>query len=313
MYILFLLLPVILVCSIRNLKYLSPFSILANILEFVGLGIIFYFIFAEPLPPVNSVPYFASAERFPIFFGTAIFAFEGISVVLPIENQMRKPKVRADVSVHGKICSSWQDMLGWAGVLNFSMVTIALLYIAMGSFGYLRYGNDTKSSITLNLPQESPLAEISLGMFSLAIFFSYALQFYVVMDIIGPNILKPACSEGVYPFAEFFSRVLINVLTRKFGVLRCRLNSDIAAVGLAATVPWLELLVSLLGAIKMSTLSLMAPALIDSAAHWNSDTKGVFIYRSIKNTLIFIVGFLACVVGAYISTVAIINKFKEGY
>ena len=33
-------------------------------------------------------------------------------------------------------------------------------------------------------------------------------------------------------------------------------------VGLAATVPWLDLLVSLLGAVKMSTLSLMAPALI---------------------------------------------------
>ena len=92
-YILVLLLPVILICSIRNLKYLSPCSILANILEFVGLGIIFYFIFDEPLPSVDSVPYFASPEKFPIFFGTAIFAFEGISVVLPIENQMRKPKV----------------------------------------------------------------------------------------------------------------------------------------------------------------------------------------------------------------------------
>ena len=33
-------------------------------------------------------------------------------------------------------------------------------------------------------------------------------------------------------------------------------------VGLAATVPWLDLLVSLLGAVKMSTLSLMAPALV---------------------------------------------------
>ena len=30
-------------------------------------------------------------------------------------------------------------MLGWAGVLNFSMVTIACLYIGMGFFGYLRY------------------------------------------------------------------------------------------------------------------------------------------------------------------------------
>ena len=94
LYILVLLLPVILVCSIKNLKYLSPCSILANILEFVGLGIIFYFIFETSLPSTNTVPWFASAAKFPIFFGTAIFAFEGISVVLPIENQMRKPKVK---------------------------------------------------------------------------------------------------------------------------------------------------------------------------------------------------------------------------
>ena len=96
MYILILLLPVIIVCSIRNLKYLSPCSVLANVLEFVGLGIIFYFIFSEPLPGTDSVPSFASPRKFPLFFGTAIFAFEGISVVLPIENQMRKPKVRTD-------------------------------------------------------------------------------------------------------------------------------------------------------------------------------------------------------------------------
>ena len=66
---------------------------LANILEFVGLGIIFYFIFENPLPDSASVPWFTSPEKFPIFFGTAIFAFEGISVVLPIENQMRRPQV----------------------------------------------------------------------------------------------------------------------------------------------------------------------------------------------------------------------------
>ena len=41
-----------------------------------------------------------------------------------------------------------------------------------------------------------------------------------------------------------------------------KLKATQISVGLAATVPWLDLLVSLLGAIKMSTLSLMAPALI---------------------------------------------------
>lgn len=280
LYIALLLIPVIMICSIKNLKYLSPCSILANILEFVGLGIIFYYIFATPIPSSDSVPWFTSPVKFPIFFGTAIFAFEGISVVLPIENQMSKPK----------------DMLGWNGVLNTSMVTIAGLYIAMGFFGYLKYGGETAASITLNLPQGDVLAQSALCMFSIAIFFSYALQFYVVMDIIGPNIIKPNVSDRMYPFVEWITRVLLTVLT----------------LGMAATVPWLDLLVSLLGAIKMSTLSLMAPALVDSAAHWNSDSKPVFVYRCIKNVFIFTIGFLACVIGTYISTMEIVKNFRNG-
>ena len=214
-YIGILILPVILVCSIKNLKYLSPCSVLANILEFVGLGIIFFYIFDTKLPATDTVPWFAGLETFPIFFGTAIFAFEGISVVLPIENQMRKPQVKYFLARSRLIFYfPCQDMLGCVGVLNFSMVIIAMLYIFMGFFGYLRYGDHIMSSITLNLP-ESPLAEIALLMFSVAIFFSYALQFYVVMDIIGPNILKPMVSERMYPFAEFLTRVLINLFTRK--------------------------------------------------------------------------------------------------
>merc|ERR1712058_66717 len=121
----------------------------------------------------------------------------------------------------------------------------------------------------------------ALAMFSVAIFFSYALQFYVVMDIIGPNILRPHVSDRMFPYVEQFTRVLLNVLT----------------LGMAATVPWLDLLVSLLGAVKMSTLSLMAPALIDAAANWNSDNKPTFIFRSLKNIFVFSIGFLACVIG----------------
>ena len=34
-------------------------------------------------------------------------------------------------------------------------------------------------------------------------------------------------------------------------------------------MPWLDLFVSLLGSIKMSTLSLMAPAIIDTATNWD--------------------------------------------
>lgn len=34
-----------------------------------------------------------------------------------------------------------------------AMVIIVVLYVAMGLFGYLRYGNESLGTITLNLPK----------------------------------------------------------------------------------------------------------------------------------------------------------------
>ena len=61
---------------------------------------------------------------------------QGIGVVLPLENQMRTP----------------HEMRGWNGVLNTSMILVSCLYIAVGFFGYLKYGDQVAGSITLNLP-----------------------------------------------------------------------------------------------------------------------------------------------------------------
>ena len=102
----------------------------------MGLGIVFYYIFREPLPQSSSVAWMAESSRLPLFFGTAIFAIEGISVVLPIENQMRSPK----------------DMLGWNGVLSTSMSLVVALYVGMGFYGYLKFGEGIAGSISLNLP-----------------------------------------------------------------------------------------------------------------------------------------------------------------
>ena len=57
---------------------------------------------------------------------------------MPLGNEMRKPR----------------EYLGSCGVLNRGMVPIVLLYIFLGFFGYLQYGENAKGSITLNLPNE---------------------------------------------------------------------------------------------------------------------------------------------------------------
>lgn len=54
---------------------------------------------------------------------------------MPLENEMKTPK----------------SYVGKTGVLNRAFAVIVLLYITMGVFGYLRYGDSIKDTITLNL------------------------------------------------------------------------------------------------------------------------------------------------------------------
>ena len=78
-------------------------------------------------------------------------------------------------------------MVAPIGALNIFMVIVALLCIVLGFFGYLKYGDSTAASITLNLPRGQPLAEAALCLYCLDIFLSYPIQFYVIMDIIGQS------------------------------------------------------------------------------------------------------------------------------
>lgn len=77
---LLMLIPMILLNWVKKLKYLTPASLFATILTVCGLGITFYYMFRE-LPATSNVKLFSSWNQLPLFFGTAIFAFEGIGVV----------------------------------------------------------------------------------------------------------------------------------------------------------------------------------------------------------------------------------------
>lgn len=63
---------------------------------------------------------------------------EGIGVVMPVENAMKKP----------------QQFLGCPGVLNTAMTTVVCLYAVIGFLGYVSFGEGVRASITLNLPEK---------------------------------------------------------------------------------------------------------------------------------------------------------------
>lgn len=79
-YMVIFLLPLILINYIRNLKYLAPFSSIANVITFVGFAITLYFIFTD-LPSLSERDPVGKVQHWPLFFGTVLFSLEAIGVV----------------------------------------------------------------------------------------------------------------------------------------------------------------------------------------------------------------------------------------
>ena len=43
---------------------------------------------------------------------------------------------------------------GWNGVLNTGVYLVTILYFAVGFYGYIRFGDTARGSISLNLPND---------------------------------------------------------------------------------------------------------------------------------------------------------------
>lgn len=80
MYFVALLVPCLLMISVRDLKQLVPFSMLANTLMMVGLGIVLYYVF-EDTSHIADREMFKSLMGLPQFFSICLFALEAIGVV----------------------------------------------------------------------------------------------------------------------------------------------------------------------------------------------------------------------------------------
>lgn len=72
--------PIMISSLIRNLKFIARLSAIANMCMLVGLFVILYYC-ANNLPPLSTSTAIGHWTTLPLYFGTSIFAFEGISLV----------------------------------------------------------------------------------------------------------------------------------------------------------------------------------------------------------------------------------------
>lgn len=80
-------------------------------------------------------------------------------------------------------------------------------------------------------------------------------------------------------------------------------------VALAAAVPNLGPFISLIGAVCLSTLGLMFPAIIEIVVYWEEPGLGRFNWRLWKNLLLIMFGIVGFLTGTYVSLLEIADSF----
>ncbi|CAN1156566.1 Amino acid transporter AVT3C [Linum perenne] len=156
--------------SIATLTHLAPLSIFADVVDLAAMGVVMVkdvMIMANNIPEVKA---FGSLSVFFYGMGVAVYAFEGIGMVLPLESEAKN-----------------KDKFGRN--LAFAMGFITVIYGAFGALGYLAFGNETKDIITANLGAGLISTLVQLGL-CINLFFTFPLMMNPVYEIVERRFRK---------------------------------------------------------------------------------------------------------------------------
>eukprot|EP00357_Protocruzia_adherens_P011689 CAMPEP_0115023116 /NCGR_PEP_ID=MMETSP0216-20121206/32135_1 /TAXON_ID=223996 /ORGANISM="Protocruzia adherens, Strain Boccale" /LENGTH=458 /DNA_ID=CAMNT_0002396291 /DNA_START=49 /DNA_END=1425 /DNA_ORIENTATION=- len=218
---LFVLIPLSL---LRSMKHLAIPALIANVAILLGISAIIIFDFIEIQTEAPEVINFKFATL-PLFFGIAVFTFEGIGVILNIKDSMEKPEK-------------------FQGMLRKTIVVLSCLFIFFAGFSYRAWGEDTKDMITLNLPPGEVVSFIQL-FYCVGLTFTYPVMMFPAVDIIESSRgFKNLPSWKVYPRLK-------NVITRFSLVL--------LTVAVALGVPNFGLFLNFIGAFACTILAFILP------------------------------------------------------
>ena len=86
----------------------------------------------------------------------------------------------------------------------------------------------------------------------------------------------------------------------------------VCVVVLAATIPHLDLMISLVGTLSSSTIALVFPPLLEIVTYWHDPARfGPAHWRVGKDVLIMLFGILGFVIGTVTTLYSIVQAFRQ--
>ncbi|CAG8142716.1 unnamed protein product [Penicillium nalgiovense] len=165
---------------IRDISKLGFTALIADVFILLGLLYIYYYDISTLVDQggISDVISFNPAT-WSMFIGTAIFTYEGIGLIIPIQESMKQPK-------------------RFPGVLAGVMVVITFIFLSAGALSYAAYGSATKTVILLNLPQDDKFVNVVQFLYSLAILLSTPLQLFPAIRIMENELFTRSGKYNPY-------------------------------------------------------------------------------------------------------------------
>lgn len=156
----------------RNINNIQKMALLADLFIALGLIYLYYydiFTLAHNHGPADVAMF--NPKSWTLFIGTAIFTFEGIGLIIPIQSGMKNPEK-------------------FPKVLGVVMAVVTVVMVSIGALSYAAFGSGTKTVILLNMPQDSKVVNGVQFIYSLAILLSTPLQIYPAIEITSQQLFS---------------------------------------------------------------------------------------------------------------------------
>lgn len=250
----------------RNIAKLSGTALIADL--FILLGLLYVYYYASFHVIQNGIAdsmIFFNQKDWSLFIGTAIFTFEGIGLLIPIQESMRHPE---------------QFQKSLSGV----MVIVTVIFISCGLICYSAFGSKVETVVLLNFPQQSPMTLTVQLLYALAILLSTPLQLFPAIRILE-HWTFPANASGKHnPRVKWLKNYF-----RTFVVI------------LAATMAWvgandLDKFVSLVGSLACIPLIYIHPPLL----HYKATLQEGLGSMTTRTKTKLILDILLCIFGVIV-------------
>lgn len=208
---------------IRNISKLGPAALLADVFILIGLVYIWYYDIAT-LAERSIAPSVAlfNPSAFTLTIGSAIFTFEGIGLILPIQSSMKKPE-------------------HFSFLLYLVMFIITVIFTSIGALCYATFGDETEIQIISNFPQDSKMVNAVQFLYSLAVLVGEPVQLYPPIRIIETSLFGEKATGKRSATIKWKKNLLRTAMMCLCGVIAILGASDldkfVALIGSFACVP----------------------------------------------------------------------------